>query len=558
MAKAKSAPQIFLSYAREDQELVEKLYERLISIGFKPWMDVKDILPGEIWMESIHSAIQKSDFFLACLSPHSVSKRGVLQKEFKSALDIWPGMLKGDIYFIPVRLTDCVVPESMCDFQWVDLFAKDGFMRLEKALKRGVELRTGPAKPAVRKPIVSPAKIGEAPHPIDDFGPSRSKTGNKSGKIAGILLGAFLAVVGLPLTFNNYVYKVERPAIPETCQVSSKEVRVGLSSLPDCSSTFQTQLADHWKGETLVTSIIPQPFATSAEARRVANYDLVIWGACSPSDPETADLTFELTTSRKPYGVYEPSSLRVSGSPGELSDAGLALAAYQHGDYTDAANRFKELPGLSNPNAIALFRSNSLLFAALYDEAIASYEKIAKATDNNSAAAYNNMGMAYFTRDPERGFEEFDRSISLAKEQHAVDVEILALVNRSEYFQWQHKWENALDDCEASLGLNGHSALPYLCLANYYRALGRSQPSGWMPLNEIGRNIDEAAKYEDAPALLYYFRADWVSSHLWVKKQDAVDAYWRFLSELEYQACLQEDKQSIENAKKQLVRLTHP
>ena len=44
----------------------------------------KDILPGELWVNSIQTAIQNSDFFLACLSKNSVDKRGMLQKEIKA------------------------------------------------------------------------------------------------------------------------------------------------------------------------------------------------------------------------------------------------------------------------------------------------------------------------------------------------------------------------------------------------------------------------------------------------------------------------------------------
>jgi len=33
--------QIFLSYARDDRKKVEKLYQKLLAAGFKPWMDVK-------------------------------------------------------------------------------------------------------------------------------------------------------------------------------------------------------------------------------------------------------------------------------------------------------------------------------------------------------------------------------------------------------------------------------------------------------------------------------------------------------------------------------------
>ena len=133
--------QIFLCYAREDEEKVNNLYQKLCDEGFKPWMDKKDILPGEQWEFCIPRAIRRSDFFLACLSANSVTKRGYLQKEIKEGLDIWDEMLEDDIYLIPVRLEDCEVPERLRDFQWVNLFEEDSWTRLVKAIQVGVKRR---------------------------------------------------------------------------------------------------------------------------------------------------------------------------------------------------------------------------------------------------------------------------------------------------------------------------------------------------------------------------------------------------------------------------------
>jgi hypothetical protein len=138
-SQAKVTVQIFLSYAREDEEKVESLYQKLSDAGFKPWMDKKDILPGERWEFSIRKAIRRSDFFLACLSANSVNRRGWIQKEIKGALDMWQEKLDSDIYLIPVRLADCRVPESLSDFQWVDLFEEGGWTRLMRAIQVGLE-----------------------------------------------------------------------------------------------------------------------------------------------------------------------------------------------------------------------------------------------------------------------------------------------------------------------------------------------------------------------------------------------------------------------------------
>lgn len=130
---------IFMCYAREDHKRVEKLYQKLADAGFRPWMDKKDILPGENWKSVIKKSIQESAFFLACLSTNAVNKRGSIQQEIKNALEVWRQKLDDDIYLIPVRLEDCEVPASLADFQWVNLFENEGFDRLLETLRTGLK-----------------------------------------------------------------------------------------------------------------------------------------------------------------------------------------------------------------------------------------------------------------------------------------------------------------------------------------------------------------------------------------------------------------------------------
>ena len=137
----KATAQVFLAHAHEDKERVEDLYQELSDAGFKPWMDKKDILPGERWESCIQRAIQDSDFFLACLSANSVNKRGFFQREIREALRIWQEKLESDIYLIPARLEDCEVPEKLGGFQWVNLFEASGWTRLVKAIQVCIERR---------------------------------------------------------------------------------------------------------------------------------------------------------------------------------------------------------------------------------------------------------------------------------------------------------------------------------------------------------------------------------------------------------------------------------
>lgn len=132
---------LFLSYASEDVAEIKRLYGRLARAGFKPWMDKEDLLPGEQWKPAIRKAVREADFFLACLSVHSVNKRGFVQREIRDALDAWQEKLDSDVYLIPVRLEACDAPDSLRDFQWVNLFEKDGWSKLLLAIQEGEKRR---------------------------------------------------------------------------------------------------------------------------------------------------------------------------------------------------------------------------------------------------------------------------------------------------------------------------------------------------------------------------------------------------------------------------------
>lgn len=132
---------IFLSYARQDVVKVEDAYRTLRRAGFNPWMDTRDLTPGELWEQSITNAIREAAFFFAFISKSSMNRRGMLQKEIRTALKVWEQLLDSDIYLIPIRLEDCEVPQPLGQFQWVDLFYEDGWPKLFAAIRTGLRQR---------------------------------------------------------------------------------------------------------------------------------------------------------------------------------------------------------------------------------------------------------------------------------------------------------------------------------------------------------------------------------------------------------------------------------
>ena len=137
-------PQVFIAYVREDVKAVERLSEALETAGFNPWTDVRKLLPGQNWPRAIESAIETSDFFVACFSGNSVDKTGGFQSEVRFALDCARRVPLDEIFVVPVRLDGCSVPRSIQrEFQYIDLFPdwERGMRRLATTMRREVAWR---------------------------------------------------------------------------------------------------------------------------------------------------------------------------------------------------------------------------------------------------------------------------------------------------------------------------------------------------------------------------------------------------------------------------------
>jgi hypothetical protein len=140
-------PSVFLSYAREDRARVEQVYDSLKAEGFNAWLDMRDILPGQEWSAVIGQAIRSADFVLVFLSRHSISKRGFVQREIRSALSVLSELPEGATYLIPVRLDDSDIPDPLAHLHCVDLFEVDGWKTLLKALRTSMERGRVPSEP---------------------------------------------------------------------------------------------------------------------------------------------------------------------------------------------------------------------------------------------------------------------------------------------------------------------------------------------------------------------------------------------------------------------------
>jgi outer membrane protein assembly factor BamD (BamD/ComL family) len=136
MAEETQRPlKVFLCHASGDKPAVRDLYKRLLAEGVDAWLDQEKLLPGQDWRVEIPRAVREADVVVICLSNKSITKEGYVQKEIKFALDSADEKPEDTIFLIPARLEDCVVPEQLGRWQWVDLFEENGFIRLLRSLK---------------------------------------------------------------------------------------------------------------------------------------------------------------------------------------------------------------------------------------------------------------------------------------------------------------------------------------------------------------------------------------------------------------------------------------
>ena len=120
---AQNRPRVFIAYVEEDLSFAKKLYRAFEDSGFRPWLDKKRLMPGQNWPRAIETAIQTSDFFVACFSRRAISKRGSFHSELRYALFCAAKVPLDEIFLIPLRLDDCAVPNRISkQIQYLDLF----------------------------------------------------------------------------------------------------------------------------------------------------------------------------------------------------------------------------------------------------------------------------------------------------------------------------------------------------------------------------------------------------------------------------------------------------
>ena len=133
---------VFISYVRENEKAVSRLYHNLTSHGIEVWLDRNEINPGVRWKLAIRKAIQEGAYFIACFSKeYNDRDKTDMNEELTVATEVLRQQPFDKAWFILVKLNECKIPdrdigggETFKDFQWVELH-EDWASGIQKLLK---------------------------------------------------------------------------------------------------------------------------------------------------------------------------------------------------------------------------------------------------------------------------------------------------------------------------------------------------------------------------------------------------------------------------------------
>lgn len=146
---------VFVSYVREDAQLVDGLCKVLEAAQIPYWRDLTKLAPGDAWKAKIREAIRSNSLvFLACFSDHSRARaKSHMNEELTLAVEEFRKLPPGRTWLIPVRFDAGPVPEwdlgagrMLSDLNYVDLFG-DGLVVQAASLVTTISRLLGESAP---------------------------------------------------------------------------------------------------------------------------------------------------------------------------------------------------------------------------------------------------------------------------------------------------------------------------------------------------------------------------------------------------------------------------
>lgn len=150
---------VFISYASENSQQVKLLAQALEKCGERVWYDEhpqRGLAGGQDWEAEIEQKIRESYAVVICFSQELEDRPGgeaVVYKETRNAIDVANRLPPEAVFIVPVRLSDCRIPNFRFDstrtfsnLKYLDLFGNSAdYVSNLNRLLRGV--RSSPLRP---------------------------------------------------------------------------------------------------------------------------------------------------------------------------------------------------------------------------------------------------------------------------------------------------------------------------------------------------------------------------------------------------------------------------
>lgn len=121
--KEPTPPSIFISYAREDSAVAERIRKALDDVDFDVWFDQISLRVGDNWKHRIEDALDECDFVIMILSATSINKSGYFSNEVRLALSrqMEIPINNNAAFVLPVVIDHCPIPRGIKGINCLDI-----------------------------------------------------------------------------------------------------------------------------------------------------------------------------------------------------------------------------------------------------------------------------------------------------------------------------------------------------------------------------------------------------------------------------------------------------
>jgi len=126
---------VFISYPKEELSYAIEMHEFLSSLDITPFLDKKDLLPGQDWEAILEENLREADLVILISSRKILERSGTIQKEIKIIIDAIEKHPIGNLYLIPFRVENVHLPKPLSKAQYFDHFDDDWKIKLIRALR---------------------------------------------------------------------------------------------------------------------------------------------------------------------------------------------------------------------------------------------------------------------------------------------------------------------------------------------------------------------------------------------------------------------------------------